>query len=57
MEPLGMEYDGEVHCSATAHGRDLDRDGALDWDVIPVTGRQMADLDAVARRRLHKLGH
>jgi hypothetical protein len=30
LRPVGLEYDGEVHRSITAHGRDLDRHAALD---------------------------
>lgn len=59
LRPVGLEYDGEVHRSITAHGRDLDRHAALDdldWDVVHVTARQLADLDALARRLRRKLG-
>lgn len=59
MRPVGLEYDGEVHRSAAAHGKDLDRHAALDdlgWDIVHVTGRQLADLDTLARRLRRKLG-
>ncbi len=57
--PVALEYDGEEHRSLARHGRDLDRDAGLDdlgWDVVHVTARQLADLDALAARVLRKLG-
>jgi hypothetical protein len=57
--PLALEYDGEEHRSITRHGLDLDREAGLDdlgWDVLRVTARQLADLDALAARVRRKLG-
>ena len=57
--PGALEYDGEEHRSLAHHGRDLDRGAGLDdlgWDVVRVTARQLADLDALAARVLRKLG-
>ena len=55
---LALEYDGEEHRSITAHGRDLDRDAALDdlgWLVIRVTKAQLDRPDELAARVLRKL--
>lgn len=57
--PVALEDDGKEHRSLARHGRDLDRDAGLDdlgWDVVRVTARQLADLDALAARVLRKLG-
>lgn len=58
-KPVAVEYDGEEHRDITCHGLDLDRDAGLDdlgWDVVRVTARQAADLDALAARVRRKLG-
>jgi hypothetical protein len=57
--PVALEYDGAEHRTTVRHGLDVDRDFGLDdlaWDVVHVTPRQMADLDALAARVLRKLG-
>lgn len=57
--PVALESDGEEHRTLVRHGLDLDRDAGLDdlnWEVVHVTARQLADLDALAARVRRKLG-
>ncbi|MEJ2887790.1 hypothetical protein [Actinomycetospora aeridis] len=57
--PFALEYDGPDHRTPVRHGLDLERDSGLDdlgWDVVHVTGRQMADLDALAARVRRGIG-
>lgn len=55
---VAVEYDGDDHRYIDDHGRDLDRDAALEdlgWLVIRVTKKQLDEPDLLAARVLAKL--